>query len=61
MQLLDALGNVNKAVSVVINLVFDSNDEKALLLPIETLNIFFDCSDEDECFVIVLKLFFSVR
>ena len=58
---MDALGNVNKAVSVVVKLVFDSNDEKALLLPIETLNIFFDCSDEDECFVIVLKLFFSVR
>ena len=55
---MDALGNVNKAVSVVINLVFDSKDEKALLLPIETLNIFFDCSDEDECFVIVLNLFF---
>ena len=58
---MDSLGNVNKAVSVVVKLVFDSNDEKALLLPIETLNIFFDCSDEDECFVIVLKLFFSVR
>ena len=39
-KLMDSLGNINHAVSVVGKFIFDSNYEKALPLTIESLNFF---------------------
>ena len=38
-QLVDSLGNVNHAISVVGNLIFDSNYEKALVLNSSSLDM----------------------
>ena len=39
LQLMDSLGNVNHAISVVGYWIFDSNYEKSLLLNIESLDM----------------------
>ena len=38
-QLMDSLGNVNHAISVVGNWIFDSNYEKALVLNMASLDM----------------------
>ena len=40
-QLMDYLGNVNHAISVVGYWIFDSNHKRALVLNIESLDIIF--------------------
>ena len=46
-QLMDSVGNVNHAVSVVGKWIFDSNDKKSFLLYNDSLDLIFACSDED--------------
>ena len=40
-QLMDSVGNVNHAVSVVGEYIFDSNEEKSLPLNIDSFNLIF--------------------
>ena len=40
-QMMDSLGNVNHAISVVVNLIFDSNHEKSLFLNRASLDMIF--------------------
>ena len=47
-QLIDSLGNINHAVGVFENLIFDSNDEKYLPSNIDSLNLICDFSDEED-------------
>ena len=51
-KLMDSLGNVNHAVSLVWEWISDSNYEKDLLLTIESFNLICSCSDEDKTFAI---------
>ena len=49
---MDSVVNVDHAVSVVGKWIFDSNYKKSFPLTIESLNLIYVCSDEDEYFAI---------
>ena len=49
-QLMDSVGNVNHAVSVVGGWIFGSNDRKSFTLNIESLDLIFAYSDEEDYF-----------
>ena len=58
-QLMDTVGNVNNAVSIVGNRIFDSNYKKAPQLTTETLNII--CSTvEGEGIFTMFETMFSI-
>ena len=59
-KLVDSLGKMNHAVSVVGKWLFDSNYENFLPLTFESMNLICACSDEDEYFAIFLELFYVV-
>ena len=60
-QLMDSLGNVNHAISVVGNWIFDPNDEKSLVPNRESLDIFCTPSVGDEKAAKFGSLFTAVR
>ena len=47
-QLMDSLGNMNHAVSMIVVCIFESNYEKEMTLNIYSLNLICTCSDEEE-------------
>ena len=60
-QLMDSLGNVNHAISVVGNWIFDSNYERALILNRESLDM--TCAPyvgEEQNFIFE-KVYYAVR
>ena len=59
-QLLDSLGNMNHAVSVVFKWIFCSNYEKSFPLNIYSLNLIFVCSGEEEYFSNFLEVYYAV-
>ena len=60
-QLMDSLGNVNHAISVVGNWIFDSNYEKALVLNRESLDLICTPSVGEEQDAIFETVFNAVR
>ena len=52
-KLMDYLVNVNHTEIVVGKWIFDSNYKKSFPLTIESLNLIYVCSDEDEYFAIL--------
>ena len=60
-QLMDSLDTVNNAVSVVGKCIFDSNYENALSSTIESLNLIYSCSDEDQTVAIFDEVYYAVR
>ena len=45
---MDPVSNVNYTVSVVEKCILDSNYKNSMSLNIDSLNLFCDCSDEDD-------------
>ena len=60
-QLMDLLGNVNHAISVVGSWIFDSNYERALVLNKASLELICAPSVEEEQNVIFEKVYYAVR
>ena len=60
-QLMDSLGNVNHAISVVGNWIFDSNQEKAFVLNKASLDTICVPSVGEEQNVIFEKVCYAVR
>ena len=60
-QLMDSLGNLNHAISVVGNWIFDSNYEKALVLNRESLDMIFTPSVGEEQAAILDSVVTAVR
>ena len=60
-QLMDSLGNVNHAISVVVNCIFDSNYEKALILNRASLDMTCAPSVGEEQDAIIETVFTAVR
>ena len=60
-KLMDSLGNVNHAISVVGNWIFESNYEKALVLNRASLDIIFTPSIGEEQDAIFESVFTAVR
>ena len=60
-QFMDSLGNVNHAISVVGNFIFDSNYERALVLNRASLDMIFAPSVREEQNVIFEKVYYAVR
>ena len=58
---MDSVGNVNHEVSVVGKWIFDLNDEKALLLNIDSMDLIWTCSDEDYYFARFQVVYYAVR
>ena len=61
LQLMDSLGNVNHAINIVGNWIFDSNNKKALCLTQELLDIICSPSIGKEQVATFQSVFFSVR
>ena len=60
-QVIDSLGNVNHAISVVGYCIFDSNYKKSLVLNRESLDMICDPSVGEEQFVEFETVFTAVR
>ena len=60
-QLMDSLGNVNHAISVVGSWIFDSNDERALVLNKASLDMICAPSVGEEQTARFDKVYYSVR
>ena len=60
-QLMDSLGNVNHAISVVRNWVFESNYERALVLNRASLDMICAPSVGEEQNFIFEKVYYAVR
>ena len=60
-QLMDSLGNVNHAISVVGSWTFDSNDERALVLNKESLDMICVPSIGEEQAARFEKVYYAVR
>ena len=60
-QLMDSLGNVNHAISVVGSWIFDSNDERALVLNKESLEMICAPSVGEEQAASFEKVYYAVR
>ena len=60
-QLIDTLDNVNHAISIVVNWIFESNYEKALRLTRVSLNIICSSFIGEEQVVNFETLFYAVR
>ena len=60
-QLMDSLGNLNHAISVVGNWIFDSNYEKALVLNMASLEMICTLSVGEEQAAIFESVFTAVR
>ena len=60
-QLLDSLGNVNHAISIVGYWVFDSNYDKVLCLTKESLDLIFYPSIREEQVATIQSIFYAVR
>ena len=60
-QLVDSLGNMNNAISVVGYWIFDSNYEKALCLTHELLDIICSTPIEEELVATFISEFYAVR
>ena len=60
-QLMDSLGNVNHAISVVGDWIFDSNYERALVLNRASLDMICAPSVGEEQNAICEKVYFAVR
>ena len=60
-QLMDSLGNVNHAISVVGNWIFDSNYERTLVLNRVSLDIICALSVGEEQNVVFEKVYYAVR
>ena len=60
-QLMDSLGNVNHAISVVGNWIFDSNYERALVLNKVSLDMICAPSVGEEQYYIFEKVYYAVR
>ena len=60
-QLMDSLGNVNHAISVVGSWIFDSNYERALVLNKESLDMICAPSIGEEQAAIFEKVYYAVR
>ena len=58
---MDSLGNVNHAISVVWNWIFDSNYEKAFVLNRASLHMIFASSDGEEQVAKFESVFTAVR
>ena len=58
---MDTLGNVNSAISIVGNWMFDSNYEKSLRLTRESLDLICSPSVGEEQVVKTETLFYAVR
>ena len=58
---MDSLGNVNHAISVVGTWIFESNDEKALVLNMASLDMICASSIGEEQAVCFEKVYYSVR
>ena len=61
MQLVDSLGNVNNAISIVGYWIFESNHKQALCLTIKSLDLIFSPSVGEEQVVEFETVSFSVR
>ena len=60
-QLMDSLGSVNHAISVVGSWIFDSNYERALVLNRASLDMICDRSVGEEQSSIFEKIYYAVR
>ena len=60
-QLMDSLGNINHAISVVGSWIFDSNYERALVLNKESLDMIFAPSVGEEQAASFEKVHYSFR
>ena len=60
-QLMESLGNMNHAISVVGYWIFDSNYEKALCLTHELLDIICSTPIEEELVATFISEFYAVR
>ena len=60
-QLIDSLGNVNHAISVVGSWIFDSNYERALVLNKESLDMICAPSVGEEQTSIFDKVYYAIR
>ena len=60
-QLMDSLGNMNHAISVVGSWIFDSNDERTLVLNKASLDIIFAPSVGEEQAAKFEKVYYAVR
>ena len=60
-QLMDSLGNVNHAICVVGSCIFYSNDERALVLNKESLDMICAPSVGEEQAAIFEKVYYAVR
>ena len=60
-QLMDSLGNVNHAISVVVSWIFDSNYEKALVLNRASLDMICASSIGEEQAACFEKVYYSIR
>ena len=60
-QFMDSLGNVNHSISVVGSWIFDSNDERALVLNKASLDMIFAPSVGEEQAAKFDKVYYAVR
>ena len=60
-QLMDSLGNVNRAISVVGSWIFDSNYQKALVLNRASLDMICASSIGEEQAACFEKVYYSIR
>ena len=60
-QLMDSIGNVNHAISIVGSWIFDSNYERALVLNKESLDMICAPSVGEEQAAIFEKVYYAVR
>ena len=60
-QLMDSLGNLNHAISVVVSWIFDSNYERALVLNKASLDVICAPSVGEEQAAIFEKVYYAVR
>ena len=60
-QLMDSLGNVNRAISVLGSWIFDSNYEGALVLNRASLDMICDPSVGEEQDAMFQKVYYAVR
>ena len=60
-KLMDLLGNMNHAISVVGNWIFDSNYERALFLNRASLDVIYALSVGEEQNAIFEKVYYEVR
>ena len=61
MQLMDSLGNVNNAINILCYWIFDSNDEQAIFLTRESLDLICSNSIGEEQVVKFETVFLAVK